>query len=542
MKLQSSLLSAAILGVLALSSAAATAATDQAAVARARAAIDAGSLPAVARHANDAFIAKDSNVDMNGTEHVRFQRTWNGMPVIGGDFIVHNRNGRTEVTTNLDTSFRPSATPKLRRDEALGVAGARFGTRATAPADARLVVFAVRRQPTLAWEVVYEGIRADQTPTEMHYFIDASSGEVLAAWDAVHTATPGPDTSTCPGGVSANGKGNTLGAGRVSLRTTSCANAYQLRDLTRGGGSTTNMLNRTTGNGTIFTDADNQWGSGTLSDMATIGAEAHYGVAATWDWFASRFGRMGIADDGQGALARVHYGRNYANAFWRDSCFCMTFGDGDNGVSVNPLTALDVAAHEMSHGVTSTTAGLIYSDESGGLNEATSDIFAVAVEFAAKNDADAGDWMIGEKVYANNDGTVALRYMFKPSLDGASYDCYEPGMGLDDVHFTSGVANHFFYLLSEGAVVPEGFGPGTWAGLTPEDMVCNGNTNLGGLGVQTAARIWYYALVNYMLPTTDYAGARAATLQAAADLHGAGSSAYKKVARAWDAVGVTADL
>ncbi|WP_448957298.1 M4 family metallopeptidase, partial [Klebsiella michiganensis] len=91
----------------------------------------------------------------------------------------------------------------------------------------------------------------------------------------------------------------------------------------------------------------------------------------------------GIRGDGQGAYSRVHYGNNYVNAFWDDSCFCMTYGDGSG--NSNPLTSLDVAAHEMSHGVTSATADLVYSGESGGLNEATSDIFATAVEFHANN-------------------------------------------------------------------------------------------------------------------------------------------------------------
>uniref|UniRef100_UPI0013D3529C M4 family metallopeptidase n=3 Tax=Pseudomonadota TaxID=1224 RepID=UPI0013D3529C len=79
------------------------------------------------------------------------------------------------------------------------------------------------------------------------------------------------------------------------------------------------------------------------------------------------------------AYNRVHYSRNYNNAYWSDACFCMTYGDGD-GTTLRPLVALDVAGHEMTHGVTSRTANLTYSGESGGLNEATSDIFGTMVE------------------------------------------------------------------------------------------------------------------------------------------------------------------
>jgi Zn-dependent metalloprotease len=106
------------------------------------------------------------------------------------------------------------------------------------------------------------------------------------------------------------------------------------------------------------------------------------------------------------------------------------------------------------------------------------------------------------------------------------------------VHYSSGVANHFFYLLAEGAVVPAGFGAGTQADLTPADLVCGGSTALKGIGRSAAEKIWYRALTTYMTSDTDYAGARAATLQAATDLHGASSVQAKAVAAAWTAVAV----
>ena len=191
---------------------------------------------------------------------------------------------------------------------------------------------------------------------------------------------------------------------------------------TRGGQYTTDMRNRTNGNGTIFKDADNTWGNGALTDRATVGVDAHYGTAVTWDYYKNVHGRTGIRNDGVGAFnSRVHYSTNYANAFWSDSCFCMTYGDG-NATTFYPLDSLDVAGHEMSHGVTSNTAGLIYSGESGGLNEATSDIFGSMVEYYANNGNDPGDYKIGEEIYRN--GTSALRYMYSPNLDTVSADCW----------------------------------------------------------------------------------------------------------------------
>ena len=189
----------------------------------------------------------------------------------------------------------------------------------------------------------------------------------------------------------------------------------------------------------------------------------------------------------------------------------------------------------MSHGVTSRSADLVYSGESGGLNEANSDIMGTMVEWHVANPTDPGDYMIGEKVYANNPGYLALRYMFQPSLDGASPDCYAPDLGDLDVHYSSGVANHFYYLLAEGAVVPADFAQ---FGVTPGTLVCNGNTAIAGIGRDAASKIWYRALTVYMTSNTDYAGARVATVQAADDLFGAGSAQSKAVAAAWDAVSV----
>ena len=157
-------------------------------------------------------------------------------------------------------------------------------------------------------------------------------------------------------------------------------------------------------------------------------------------------GRNGIWNTGAGARSRVHYGNAYDNAFWDGTQ--MTYGDGAGNAS--PLTAIDVAGHEMSHGVTENTAGPELPGESGGLNEATSDIFGTAVEFYANNPTDVGDYLIGEKININGNGTP-LRYMDKPSKDGARQDCWSTGVGSLDVHYSSGPLNHWFYLVSEGS-------------------------------------------------------------------------------------------
>jgi hypothetical protein len=210
----------------------------------------------------------------------------------------------------------------------------------------------------------------------------------------------------------------------------------------------------------------------------------------------------------------------------------MTYGDGAG--NTNPLTALDVAAHEMSHGVTERTAGLIYGGESGGLNEATSDIMAAAVEFFADNPSDTPDYEVGELIDINGDGTP-LRYMDEPSKDagpfGTSQDWWSPETGSLDVHFSSGVANHFFYLLAEGS------GSRTVNGVAYDSPTYDG-LPVSGLGLHNATNVWYRALTTYMTSSTGYAGAREATLQAAADLFGRSSEAYETVGNAWAAVNV----
>jgi Zn-dependent metalloprotease len=540
MKVQTCLLSTAIAAALFAAtpaSAAKRAPGHDAVVARAQSLLEGRQVAAAAQAATaDAFVAESTIVDADGTEHVRFARTYQGLPMIGGDLVVHSRNGQAlGVSETLKTKSRPGVHPGIATSRAVSNARKEFADKTTEVPASKLVVYARGATPVLAYEVVLQGFRADQTPREMHYFVDAKSGAILDRWDAIETAKPGRDGDSCSGGVAAVGTGKTLTEGQVSLDTVKCGSVYQLRDLNRGGGYTTNMGLRQTGMGSVYVDADNKWGNGGLDDSATVAADAHYGVSATWDYYLDVHGRDGIADDGVGAVSRVHYGRNYANAFWSDSCFCMTFGDGDNGVSILPLVALDVAGHEMSHGVTSRSARLVYSGESGGLNESNSDIMGTMVEWHVDNPNDPGDYMIGEKLYPNNPGYYALRYMFKPSLDGTSPDCYSADLGKLNVHYSSGVSNHFYYLLAEGAVVPEGF---EQFGLTPGSLVCNGNTAIAGIGRDAAQKIWYRALTVYMTSNTDYAGARAATVQAADDLYGAGSMQSKAVAAAWDAVSV----
>ncbi|MBQ0933335.1 M4 family metallopeptidase [Ideonella alba] len=505
------------LALTALAVAPALAATD---TAQARAEAHLARFAAQTFHGPDhRYSVRDVVIDADGTEHVRLDRQYKGLRVIGGDVVVHSHGSGSflGVSQTLQRGIDVSATPVYGSAAAQAVAQGRVAgdARGSAP---ELVVYARGDRARLAWDTRVFGTRPDGTPIEAHVIVSARTGKVLDSWDDVHDAA-------------AAGTGNSFFSGSVPLTTDLVSGTYSLRDPSRGNMYTLNMKNRTSG-GSIFTDADNTWGNGTTGDTATIGVDAQYGTAVTWDYYKNVHGRNGIANNGVGAYNRVHYSRKYNNAFWSDSCFCMTYGDGD-GTTFNPFDSLDVAGHEMTHGVTSRTANLTYSGESGGLNEATSDIFGTLVEFYANNASDAGDYLIGEKLYKAGGGK-ALRYMHSPNSDGASADCWYSTLGSLDVHYSSGVANHFFYLLAEGSAPASGpASPTCVAGNTKK---ATGNASLSGIGRDKAGAIWYRALTVYMTSSTNYAGARTASLNAATDLYGAGSAEWNAVAAAWSAV------
>jgi Zn-dependent metalloprotease len=464
-----------------------------------------------ARVADDqSFTLKNVTTDADGTQHVRLNRYAGGLPVLGGDLVVHLGKGDTwrGVTQTATVASGIAHRTRLTADAAKATALA-ASTAVTKRVDgSQLVIDADTPGGSLAYEVVVSGAHADGTPSKLHVLVDAATGAVRDQWE----------------GVQADGTGNTFHSGSVPVGSTQSGGTYQLTDAARGGHRTYDLRGGTSGTGTLVTSSNNVFGDGTLANRVTTAADAAYGAAATWDYYKNTFGRTGIRNDGVAAYSRVHYSTNYVNAFWDDSCFCMTYGDGDASQGWTPLTSLDVAGHEMSHGVTSNTAGLRYSGESGGLNEATSDIFGTMVEFSTANAQDPGDYLIGEELRTNGQ---PLRYMDKPSKDGSSADCYSSRVGRLDVHYSSGVANHFFYLLSVGS--------GTSSfGTSP---TCNGST-VTGIGNTKAAAIWYRALTTYMTSRTNYAGARTATLSAAKDLYGAGSTEYNTVAAAWSAVSV----
>ncbi|WP_171166366.1 M4 family metallopeptidase [Streptomyces sp. I05A-00742] len=473
--------------------------------------------PAKALHLSgkERLVPRGTITDADGTVHTRFERTYEGLPVLGGDLVVHqDKDGKvedvtkaTEATIKVPTTKAKLAAPAAGRAALAAAESDKDGVGAFVRNQApRKVIWAAEGQPVLAYETVIGGLQHDGTPSELHVVTDATTGKKLDEYQAIETGT-------------GTGQYN----GKVPVNSLRSGGKFYMKDTARGGHTTFHAKNRTSGTFPAFSNSRDVWGNGKQSMAQTAAVDAQYGAAKTWDYYKNVLGRKGIRGNGKAANSFVHYGNGYNNAFWSDECFCMVYGDGKGNKS--PLTALDVAGHEMTHGVTSATARLRYKGESGGLNEATSDIFGTAVEFYARNSRDKGDYLIGEKM------GKPLRYMDKPSKDGRSADYWRPNLGKLDVHYSSGVANHFFYLLAEGS------GAKTINGVKYNSPTWGGK-KVRGIGRGAAEKIWYKALTAYMASTTDYKGARSATLKAAKALYGTKSSQYKTVQAAWDAVNV----
>ncbi len=354
-------------------------------------------------------------------------------------------------------------------------------------------------------------IYTHQPDSRYNVYIDAENGDVLRKTSVICN-------------IDVKGVAHTKYHGTQYIQTDSVAPTnFILRENNRHNrGMKIETRNAQTGaeNGSVdFTDTDNIWDVvNPQKDEAAL--DCHFSVEQTYDYYYDSLGRDSYDDNGSKLLQYMHFDQNWFNAQWTGSY--SRYGDG-NG---EPLTSIDIVSHEITHGVTQFTAGLEYQLESGALNESFSDIFGTVVEF---NKLTAGaSWIIGQRSFA-------LRDMSNPNAFG-NPDCYGgkywtntvdcmPSGGNDwcGVHNNSGVQNFWFFLLSEG-------GAGT------NDIGSQYQVN--GIGMNKAARIAYKNLRDYLNPQSNYADARAGSIQAAMDLYGYDSPEMIAVMNAWYAVGV----
>ncbi|MYY03898.1 MULTISPECIES: M4 family metallopeptidase [unclassified Streptomyces] len=488
------------------------------------------------RSGSDSFTVRNLVVDRDGSASVRFDRTYKGLPAYGGDVVVRlKQDGAYEsLTTAARATPSVSTTPELTAPRASQLSKKAFRGSVDSVSAPRLAVQLNDDDATLVWETVVSGVRADQTPSRLHVLVDARSGEVVRTSDEVSTFAAAGDaaparTATAAkapavaGAAATAGTGRTIYSGQVSLDVTQTGGGYALQDPSHGNGYTTNLNHATSGTGSVFTSTTGTFGNGSASDPASAGADAHYGAAMTFDYFKTAHGRNGIFGDGRGVPSRTHYGNAYVNAFWDGSQ--MTYGDGQG--NQRPLVELDVAGHEMAHGVSGALTGWDETGETGGMNEGTSDIFGTLVEFYANNPVDKPDYTMGELINISGNNQP-LRWMNQPSLDGASPDCWNSNNGSLDPHYSMGPLNHWFFLAAVGSG-NHGYG---------NSPTCN-NSTVTGIGNDKAGKIWFKALASYANSRENYHQARIDSLKAAADLYGAHCTEYNTIDAAWAAVSVT---
>jgi Zn-dependent metalloprotease len=485
----------------------------------------------------DEFKVKKVEIDDLQMAHTRFQQTVNDIPVWEGEAIVHlNADGELkDVTDNLKEAVAVNTQPNFSAPEAFNIARSVAGIsnsvsprRLTDNPKIDLWIYRGATRDHLTYRVEMPILDGTENTSIPVVFVDAQTGEKVFEYNDLHT-----------------GSGNSLYSGTATIETSSAGSTYYMEDLGRRMGtfnmnSTGNTMFGTGGKMSRFTGTDDIWSA----SLERAGVDAHLGAAKTFDYYLNVHGRNGI--DGSGGprtttaganssitliTSRVHFGKRYNNAFWNNNQ--MTYGDGD-GSNFSPLVTLDIAGHEMTHGVTQYSANLSYSNESGALNESMSDVFGALVELYADGGVVSGNtWKIGEDAYTPSISGDALRYMDNPHLAGnGGYtsnddpDHYsERYTGTGDsggVHINSGIGNHAFYLAAAG-------GTHHLSGVT-----------VTGIGPSDAGKIWYRALTVYMTSGTNFAGARTAMLNSAADLFGTSSQQYQTVRTAWCAVGVGA--
>ncbi|QSQ22000.1 M4 family metallopeptidase [Pyxidicoccus parkwayensis] len=426
--------------------------------------------PVFRLNAEDMYL-RSVRTDEQGNQHLRYSQTKNGLPVVNGELAVHVRPNGTVYLANGSARDGVNLPAKAAlASNAAEIAAVRATAGGANASGTRLVY--VRDNDSklhLAYEVTVTG-QADGMPVRDLVYVDALNGAVAARFPQIHTA--------------------------LNRKVYSANN----------GTTTPGTLKRSEG------------GAATGDAHVDINYDM---LGFTYNCYKTLFNRDSLNNAGATLISSVHYSTNYVNAYWDGTQ--MVYGDGD-GVNSGQLGRdADVTVHELTHAVTENESNLTYSGQSGGLNEAMSDTFAAICESWATGtwSTSADIWMIGEDIWTPGTAGDALRYMDDPAKDGASKDWAANVTSSTDVHYSSGVPNLAFALLSKGGVHPRG----------------RSSINVPAIGVEKAARIWYKANTDLYTASTTFANAKTWTIQAAADL-GYDTATQDAVKAAWEAVGV----
>lgn len=469
-----------------------------------------------------SFTTLKQEQDPLGFTHQKMQQYFNGVKVEFATVTLSSKNGMVQT---LNSFYSPiaddfSVTASITGPQALNSAMAHVGATRymwqnaseAALADyqkptGELVVFPAMKNISETNRLAYKfDIYATAPLYRADVYIDAKTGQFIFENKRIHHANV-PATGT------------SLYNGTVSFTADNASGPYRLRQTADGNGIQTFDMN----NGTNYNNAVDVTSSSTSFTSNPTGVQAHFGAERTHKYFSQKHGRNSYNNAGAIIKSYVSYSSNYVNAFWDGSR--MTYGDGD-GVNYGPLVSLDICGHEIAHGVTEYSANLVYSYQSGALNESFSDIFGESIEKFASG---TNDWLMGDDIGAGGSGG-ALRSMSNPNAYGdpdtyLGTNWYSGSGDNGGVHINSGVQNFWFYILTVGK-------SGT------NDL---GNSyNVTGIGMDKAAAIAYRNLTVYLNSNSQYSDARNGAIQAARDLYGADSPEEIATTNAWYAVGVGA--
>jgi len=461
----------------------------------------------------------NQKTDQQGKTHFRFQQTINNIPVWGKQALVHL--DKTSGVYLFQGNYEPTlaafnTTPEITASDAIAITllDLEVSTPLSIPADSELTVYIkIDGSPILSFKV-------EITPSMEQrwiYFIDAETGAITHKINNIHKNVVEAS------GIGLDGENKTFnawhhtGENRYYLidpsTPTLSQNADPVADGPQSSGDTY-IFDAQQGDGSSLYYSTNS----TLTNwLDPIAVDAAYHTRQVYNYYLNAFGRNSIDGNNKNLMVVINYGQNVNNAFWNGTS--MVYGNGDNLVFSPLAGCLDVAAHEMTHGVIESTANLIYENQSGALNESFADVFGVMI--------DNSDWLIGEDCTIASPGH--LRSMKNPasglSSQPAHMDEYQnlpntPEGNNGGVHVNSGIPNRAAYLIAKG-LTAEGLG--------------------ASIGRAATAQIYYRALTTYLTQSSQFIDARLSLIQAAEDIFDVASTQALAVAAAFDAVGITED-
>jgi Zn-dependent metalloprotease len=447
---------------------------------------------------NDAFV-QGRVISSGSTQYVPYERTYRGLRVLGGDFVLVLNNAG-QLVFNSVALAQPvgnlSTTPTLTSAQAESTAKQQLRT-VSRVEGTQLVVNALGAAPRLAWESTVDGVGPDGV-SRLTVDVDAITGKVLRTQEHV---------------VDGTGTAAWNGPNPVSLNTVQSGGTFFMRDPT-----VTNLSCQDSANNTTFSGPDDVWGNGNATSRETGCVDALFGAQTEVRMLSQWLGRNAM--DGNGGAWPIRVGLNQVNAFYDGTQ--VQIGHNNAGQWIG---SIDVIAHEMGHGIDDHTPGGI---SGAGTQEFIADTFGASSEWFANEPSpyDNPDFLVGEKV--NLTGNGPIRNMYNPGLLGDP-NCYSSSIPGIEVHAAAGPGNHWFYLLAEGTNPTNG---------QPTSPTCNGSTVVG-LGIQNAIKILYNAML-MKTTSSSYLKYRTWTLQAAKNLFPGSCTQFNTVKAAWDAVSVPA--